>query len=598
MTSFLGRNIAQLGIHLFRRVSDTERERVTDHPVIRTLSHPGIDVTRYEFVDALVQDLAIYDNAYLLKVARTDGGVGLVRLPPLKVEVLADSWLQPDGYRLTGNRGHVDYPADAVIHFRGYNPTDPRVGSSPLESLRRILAEEAGAAEYREQLWRSGARVSSAIYRPAAAPPWSDKARDRFITEWRDLYTGQGVQAGGSPLLEDGMTLEKLGFSAEQAQYIEARKLTREEVTAAYHIPLPMVGLLEHATFSNIQEQHKQLYQDTLGPWLQMLTQRLELRLFPDFAGTDDLYLEFNLAEKLRGSFEEQAAQLQTAVGAPWLLRSEARARMNLPFIDGTDELVTPLNVLIGDQASPTDSAPPPPVPTGASARHGLATKARVVATDGQRKSYEAVLTRHFERQRKAVLSKLGAKAATAVDLDTIFDRARWDRELAADLFGVNRALALATARQVLVDAGVDPSAVSDEGMGEWLAANATAVAEGVNQVTADGLSSALEDDDPSSAVAHVFEVALAARALQVATTETTGLAGFAGREGARVGGLTHKTWHTTSAKPRSSHARMSGQTVPIDGLFSNGARWPGDHVLSADERGGCRCEVSFVTAP
>src|SRR5690554_6984432 len=48
---------------------------------------------------------------------------------------------------------------------------------------------------------------------------------------------------------------------------IEARKLTREEVAAAYYIPPPLVGILDHATFSNIREQHKQLYQDTLGPW-------------------------------------------------------------------------------------------------------------------------------------------------------------------------------------------------------------------------------------------------------------------------------------------------------------------------------------------
>jgi hypothetical protein len=42
------------------------------------------------------------------------------------------------------------------------------------------------------------------------------------------------------------------------------------------------------------------------------------------------------------------------------MTRNEARARVNLPQVDGGDDLVTPLNVLIGDQASPTDSAPAP----------------------------------------------------------------------------------------------------------------------------------------------------------------------------------------------------------------------------------------------
>ena len=37
---FLARNIAQLGLHVFRRVSDTDRERLTDHPLAQVLGKP------------------------------------------------------------------------------------------------------------------------------------------------------------------------------------------------------------------------------------------------------------------------------------------------------------------------------------------------------------------------------------------------------------------------------------------------------------------------------------------------------------------------------------------------------------------------------
>lgn len=67
-------------------------------------------------------------------------------------------------------------------------------------------------------------------------------------------------------------------------------------------------------------------------------------------------YCEFNIAEKLQGSFEEQAKALQTAIGGPWMTRAEGRSRMNLPAIDGADELIVPMNVTAGGQASPTDS--------------------------------------------------------------------------------------------------------------------------------------------------------------------------------------------------------------------------------------------------
>lgn len=358
--SFLARNIAQLGLHTFRRISDVDRERLTGHPLVQLLDRPMPRTGRYQLIDATVNDLGIYDNAYWLKLRQTRQSTsprGLLRVPPKMVEPLGDSWVEPEGYRIRGNRGYRDVPADQVVHFHGYHPTSLTAGVSPIEAIRQILAEHFSAERYRDQLWRNGARMSGYIKRPQGAQ-WSSGAKDRFKASWQAQYAGEGPQAGGTPILEDGMEFMQASFSPEQAQYVETRKLTREEVAAAYHIPLPMVGILDHATFSNITEQHKQLYQDTLGPWLAQIAEAISVQLLPDFDDLDGVYVEFNMAEKLRGSFEEQAKALQTLIGAPVMTRNEGRARLNLPQVDGGDELITPLNVVEGGQASATDSAP------------------------------------------------------------------------------------------------------------------------------------------------------------------------------------------------------------------------------------------------
>jgi HK97 family phage portal protein len=147
--------------------------------------------------------------------------------------------------------------------------------------------------------------------------------------------------------------------TARDSQLVESRKLTREEVAAAYHVPLPLVGILDHATFSNVKEQHKHLYQDCLGPWLVNLEEEIELQLLPEFTDSEDVYTEFNISEKLKGSFEEQTAALRVGTGAPFLSRNEARARLNLPRIAEAefDTPVTNLNTLEGDLAR-TATAP------------------------------------------------------------------------------------------------------------------------------------------------------------------------------------------------------------------------------------------------
>ena len=341
VVSFLARNVAQLGLHLYRRVSDLDRERVTDHPLARLLQHPNPYTTQYRFSESLVSDLAIYDNAYFMKVRLKDQPLALVRIDPRQVQVVGDDPFVAEAYRI----GRQEFKRESIVHFRGYSPLDARVGMSPMESLRELLAEDRQATLYREQLWRNGARMSGYIERPLEAPQWTREGKERFRAAWQAQYTAGGSGPGGTPILEDGMKYVPAATSPKDAQWLESRKLTREEVAAAYHIPLTLVGILDHATYSNISEQHKMLYQDTLGPTLQMIQQELKLQLFPDFPGTEDMYCEYNIAEKLRGSFEEQAQQLQSAVGGPWMTRNEARARMNLPQLDDADNLINPLNL-------------------------------------------------------------------------------------------------------------------------------------------------------------------------------------------------------------------------------------------------------------
>lgn len=363
VVSFLARNIAQLGLHVFERVGDADRRRLTDHPLAALLQQPNPWTTRYRFIQALVCDFAIYDNAYLLKTKLDNATNGLVRIPPKIVTLDGDDWLSPAGFKVDGTSGAKVYPREQVVYFRGYG-LDLDRGISPLEALRRTLREEYAASEMREQVMRNGARMSGYLERPKDAPEWSDTARDRFRRSWQAQYSGNGPGAGGTPILEDGMVFKPVSQTARDLQYIESRKLTREEVAAAYFVPPPMVGILDNATFSNITEQHKMLYQDTLGPWLTMICEEIQLQLLPEFESAPSrFYCEFNLREKLTGSFEERADAIQKAVGGPTMTVNEARALDNRPPIDGGDDLIRPLNVTTNGDQNPIPASPPDETP-------------------------------------------------------------------------------------------------------------------------------------------------------------------------------------------------------------------------------------------
>lgn len=608
VVSFLGRNMAQLRRKLFERVDDTNRAYRRDHPLDRLMRRPNPRTSRYAFNRALVEDLGVFDNALALKV-RSGERVALLRIPPQHVEPIGANWLFPEAFRLLNLPGRPEIPADQMVHLHGYNPSEPRWGLSPIETLRQILAEDTAASEYRQQIWETGARHRGIIERPADAPSWKDTARDRFRQDFTAAFAGNGPEAGGTPILEDGMTWRDVSFNAQELEYLGARKLTRAEVAAAYHVDPSLVGALETGNIAAADAAHTRLYQDTFGPLCNFIDEELTLQLLPDFepgeAAFDAFYLESDLDAKLAGDFATEAEATSRAVGAPWLLRNEARARRNLPPVDGGDELVTPLNVTTGGRASPADTAPGTP---------GLGQAARrrkAITAAGPGGSFPDELAAFVapisvavaifaERQRGSVLSKLGAGDTVAVAMrrNDLGRFPRWDQEL-TDTFG-GYALEVAPVAAAPIAERFDVTYDLDVATA-WLVNNARIAAESYNDATYAALEEvyaarALEPETDLT-FAAVFDAAAGPRADAAAADRVGQVANFARQDVAHQGGATTKTWITTSANARASHAAMSGETVNVDEAFSNGGLWPHDPNLPVGELAGCTCLVEFTEA-
>lgn len=611
VVDFLARNISGLSLHTFERISDTDRRRLTasDHALAALLGRPNPTTTPLRFWHSIVADKAIYDRAYAIKTRPgPDAPVGgLRRVSPRRVQPQDGDWLEVSKFRITGDNGKFrDFPREQLVLFDGYSPDTETDSQSPIETLRTILAEEYSAAVYRWQLWRNGARAAGYIERPVEAPEWGDTERKRFRAEWRTTWAGDvGAESGGTPVLEDGMRWVKGAVSPKEAQYVESRKLTREEVATAYHIPPPMVGILDNATYSNITEQHKQLYVDTLGPWLEALQQEVELQLVPEFAtiGGPAVYVEFNLAEKLKGSFEEQASALGALVGGrPIMTPDEARGRLNLPAMGGTAaELLDPLNM--GDASAAEDADEQvegePATEPGTSSARRLRVKA--YADDSHRLAHQAMLVDYFERQERSVRSRAGAakRRGAKQTVEEVLDAERWARELSRDLNGLAPGVVAQVAERTLDTLGAEPDSFVPALTTAFLASQTARVAGSVTTVTSAQVAAALAAEVVDDALAAVFALAKGQRAAQIAQTQVTALSGFGthevGKQLADGGEQVVKRW-LTGQNPRPSHLRMNGQQVGIDEPFSNGAMWPADTVnLDVDEVAGCNCALEIA---
>lgn len=410
VVDFLARNIAQLNGKVYQRVSDTDRLEDNTHPLATILRNPNPATTRYNHMFATVADVAIYDRAYWRIMSR-GSRTGVVRLSPAKLSIDYNEQTGRNVYRLVDG---TEVTRDELVIFHGYSPDTDDEGISALETLRRVLQEELANAQARVALQVNAARASGFLSRPADAPALSDGARTRIRSDIDMLLAGPS-NAGKVALLEEGMRWDTPSFDAHFDDYVSSRRLTYEEVAITYFGPIGGRAWLDATTQTASEEAHRQMYQDVLGPWLRYLQDEIELQLLPKLqrVGYERTYFEFNLADKLKGSFEEQARIATTATGVPSVSVNETRARMNLPRIDDAtfDLPVMPLNVMYGGQPAETipvadPSTPAPPELMAASA------------------SLVDILHRYFDRQQVSLTSPRARVAS----------RDRWDRELADDL--------------------------------------------------------------------------------------------------------------------------------------------------------------------
>lgn len=354
VVSFVARQIGSIPWHAYQRVSDTDRQRAQRSPAEKLLNQASRFRSGYNLWRDIAIDAMIYDLFCVVYFEARDGHPAkLVRIPPRLIELKSDFLGEVEQVILHTPPGQDDVDlTDAPMAISwGWHPNGGS-GVSPLLTLAQILEENKRSVEWRNAQWDNSPKINGYLKYEKGFK--DDRKRDRFLQSWRQWR--DNARAGGTPILEDGMDYETLeGVNPKDAKDIEGRQLTDAEVASAYHIAPELVGA-RAGNFSNIGAFRQMLFGPTLGPMFSELQQAVNIGLLPFLDVTPDMYVEMDRDAAINGSFLEQAQILSTATGGPWLLRSEARAKQNLKFIDGTDELIVPLNVIEGGQASPHDS--------------------------------------------------------------------------------------------------------------------------------------------------------------------------------------------------------------------------------------------------
>jgi len=608
---------ARLTVKAWDVTPTTGKVQDASSPLAKLLANPSTEMSPFNFWRWTFSTYEVYGEAFWYKQRNDQGKViNLLPMHPSRVAVRRDENGDVEYIFTLGvaSAGILKAPATDVVAFLRYNPENLMRGLSRLEPLRTTLMNEDAARRANASWWNKGARPSVVLQHPGEL---SQAAMDR-IKQSFDARQAGADNMGGSAVLQEGMTAQIVQLNAEEMQYIESRKLNLQEACMVYDVPPPVVHILDHATFSNITEQMRSMYRDTMSPRLEDVESVIDYALTPEFFNRGEREVEFDMSEVLRGDFEGRATAVIGLRNAGLATGNQGLEIMGFPRSEDPEmdkyyanSALLPLGAPV-ERVSVTEAAAPDPalqaeadaavsaagqeaapVPSKSlNLRSLMGRIGRKAATKKEIRSeliagHETELSKFFDRQRVA------AKA----DVTKAFDPSDWDGDLATILHSLSEATAKAIGAKVAADLGgkFDGGDIAD-----YLKSNSEDTAKKINQTTADqivaALEAAAEDEDAGDVIDNLFTGEVAARSSQISVSRVAMVAGLAALVAARQSDAKTKTWVVTSGRPRSSHAAMDGETVPLGEPFSNGMSGPGDYSGGADEVAGCTCDLTFNT--
>lgn len=338
----LSEAIASLPLHVYEYDDSGGKRMVVDHPLYVLLhDEPNDEMTSFVFRETLMSHLLIWGNAYA-QVIRNGMGVPIALYPllPNKISVERDDKGQiyyvysrsSDENPNFKEHGDIILKKEDVLHIPGLG-YDGLIGYSPIAMCKNTIGMTLACEEYGSSFFANGAHPGGVLEHPGVL-----KDPSRVRESWNAVYRGSN-NAGKVAVLEEGMKYQQIGIPPEEAQFLETRKFQLNEIARLYRIPPHMIGDLERATFSNIENQSLEFVKYTLDPWVVRWEQSLQKALL-SFTEKGKVFIKFNVDGLLRGDYESRMNGYAVGRQNGWLSANDIREMENLnpiPTEEGGD---------------------------------------------------------------------------------------------------------------------------------------------------------------------------------------------------------------------------------------------------------------------
>lgn len=358
----LSEALASLPLVVYKSRPSGGADKGVDHPVFDLLyAEPNSEMNTSTWREQQMGNLVISGNSY--SVITRNGRGQAIDVYPVPWE---QCWPYRDPadwaikYRVNDRGKYEVFPSSEVFHIPGLG-WDGILGYSPIRMAHESIGIGMAAAEFAARFYGQGMAAGGIVEHPTEL---SDPAYKRFKEDIEENWSGM-KNAWKPIILEGGAKYSSISMPMKDAQFIETRKFSRDEICGLFRVPPHMIADLEKSTNNNIEQQSLEFVIYSLLPYVTKWENAINWKLFSQRDRKQGYYAKFNLSGLLRGDYlsRQQGLAVQRQNGI--INANEWRDLEEMNPIDGPEGSailvngnMIPITVAMQNSAQPIKTAP------------------------------------------------------------------------------------------------------------------------------------------------------------------------------------------------------------------------------------------------
>lgn len=312
--------VATLPIHVQRKTqtaAGVSRETLPNHPVAKLLANPNDWQTPVAYWLDSASTLVRHGEFVAVKGRGVTGPIRkLWPVCPSSVQWMQDDDLNVEARITRAGGGQRTYGMSELLHARGA-ARDFVNADSPVTMAREAIALEIAAQKFGAEFFGNGAMPGLIFsYMEKSMGHTSAEQRRTFIESIQSKI-GRGKRFNALMLPHGIQKPDQLAVENDKAQFLETRKLQRSVIAGAFGIPPHLVGDLERATFSNIEQLSAEFVEKVVLPYCRIFESAMERDLLTAEDRAQGVIVRFNLDAALRADFKsrQEGMKIQREMG-------------------------------------------------------------------------------------------------------------------------------------------------------------------------------------------------------------------------------------------------------------------------------------------